>query len=313
MNTIPFIDFAKFDDADAAREIGHKLFTACRDVGFAYLINLTTEKQQDQVNEMFQWSRKLFALSEQEKMLALRPKESWWHRGYSSIGKEQISQMEFDPEKLAELRKITPDFKESFDLGNDASTARLRNIWLPEDKLPGFRDSAKKFFEEGCTLEKKVLTALAMGIPGIEDNFFDEYHTERDNQIRLLHYPSAPVEVFTSGAKGRVAAHTDFGTCTLLFQDPQDKWGGLEVEDPHNPGHFVQAPPVQGTVVFNIGDFLMRWSNGKFTYVLEKVQLINPNFQRYAKVDSPPRPCPSPTRRPNPHTRALLYPLFHRS
>ena len=64
--------------------------------------------------------------------------------------------------------------------------------------------------------------------------------------------------------------YKDFGTCTLLFQDPQDKWGGLEVEDPHNPGHFVQAPPVQGTVVFNIGDFLMRWSNGKFTYVLEK-------------------------------------------
>jgi isopenicillin N synthase-like dioxygenase len=59
-----------------------------------------------------------------------------------------------------------------------------------------------------------VLTALAMGIPGIEDNFFDEYHAEHDNQIRLLHYPSAPVGVFTSGAKGRVAAHT---VCLLFF------------------------------------------------------------------------------------------------
>jgi len=69
------------------------------------------------------------------------------------------------------------------------------------------------FLGEGRTSQKKVLTALAMGIPGVEDNFFDEYHTEPANQIRLLHYPSAPVEVFASGKKGRIAAHT----VTALF------------------------------------------------------------------------------------------------
>jgi hypothetical protein len=53
-----------------------------------------------------------------------------------------------------------------------------------------------------------VLKALAMGIPGVPDNFFDEYHADADNQIRLLHYPGAPAEVFVSGAKGRVAPHT---------------------------------------------------------------------------------------------------------
>jgi isopenicillin N synthase-like dioxygenase len=169
-------------------------------------------------------------------MLAARPKDPTWHRGYSSIGKEQVSQMvrdlyyfpflafnyylkhqEFDPEKLAELRKVAPDFKESFDIGNSAPTARLTNIWLPEDRLPqlrGFRDDATKFFEEGCVLQKKVLTALAMGIPEVEDNFFDEYHVQHENQIRLLHYPGAPVEVFTSGTKGRVGAHT---VCHLFF------------------------------------------------------------------------------------------------
>jgi len=92
----------------------------------------------------------------------------------------------------------------------------------------------------------------------------------------LLHYPGAPVEVFTSGAKGRVAAHTDFGTCTLLFQDPQDKLGGLEVEDPHKPGHFVPAPPVEGTIVFNIGDFLMRWSNDILKSTLHRVRAPPP-------------------------------------
>ena len=162
-------------------------------------------------------------------MLAARPKDPIWHRGYSGIGKEQVSQMvcylriaippfnvkfiiqEFDPEKLAELRRVAPDFKESFDVGNGVPTARLTNIWPPEDKLPqlrGFRDETTIFFEECWILQKKALTALAMGIPGVEQTFFDEYHTEHDNQVRLLRYPGAPVEVFTSGTKGRVGAHT---------------------------------------------------------------------------------------------------------
>jgi len=99
-------------------------------------------------------------------------------------------------------------------VGCDSPTARLRNVWLPEEKLPGFRENVNDFFfEEGRTSQKKVLTALAMGIPGVEDNFFDEYYTEPANQIRLLHYPSAPVEVFASGKKGRIAAHT----VTALF------------------------------------------------------------------------------------------------
>ncbi|KIM75000.1 hypothetical protein PILCRDRAFT_689677 [Piloderma croceum F 1598] len=264
---------------EAAREIGNKFFAACRDVGFAYLINLTTAEQQEHVNKMFQWSRTLFGLSEEDKMRAARPKDPTWHRGYSGVGREQVSQMEYDPDKLAELRKVAPDYKESFDLGNDAPTARLPNVWPPEEEIPalrGFRAHAKEFFEQGLLLEKKVLKALAMGIPGAADNFFDEYHADAENQIRLLHYPGAPAEVFVSGAKGRVAPHTDFGTCTLLFQDPEDTRGGLEVEDPRKPGHFVPAPPVAGAIVFNIGDFLMRWSNDMLKSTLHRVRAPSP-------------------------------------
>jgi isopenicillin N synthase-like dioxygenase len=88
---------------------------------------------------------------------------------------------------------------------------------------------------------------------GLDPNFFENYHDKPENQLRLLHYPSVEREKL----KGRCNAHSDFGTCTLLFQDDV---GGLQLE---REGEFVDVEPIKGSVVFNIGDFLMRWSNGK--------------------------------------------------
>lgn len=57
----------------------------------------------------------------------------------------------------------------------------------------------------------------------------------------------------------RLPAHTDFGTITLVFQD---ECGGLEIEHPKKPGEFIRADPVKDAIVMNIGDLLMRWTNG---------------------------------------------------
>lgn len=54
-------------------------------------------------------------------------------------------------------------------------------------------------------------------------------------------------------------AHTDWGSVTMLFQDD---CGGLEVQNRH--GEFVKAPPLKNAIIMNIGDILMRWSNGMF-------------------------------------------------
>jgi hypothetical protein len=68
----------------------------------------------------------------------------------------------------------------------------------------------------------QTLKALAVGMPGVPPGFFEEYHDEGDNQLRLLHCqsllqsrstrliidPSAPWKAFESGEKGRIRAHT---------------------------------------------------------------------------------------------------------
>lgn len=68
--------------------MGKALYTACRDVGFAYLINTTIP--QEAVAGMFEWSAKFFALPQETKEKAPHPPEGYKHRGYSGIGKEQV-------------------------------------------------------------------------------------------------------------------------------------------------------------------------------------------------------------------------------
>lgn len=81
-------------------------------------------------------------------------------------------------------------------------------MWLPEEVLPGFKDAASAFFNTCRQFElEKLLPALSLGL-GLPGEFLGNYHQEAENQIRLLHYPAAPAEEFTSGGRGRVGAHT---------------------------------------------------------------------------------------------------------
>ncbi|KAK7041439.1 hypothetical protein VNI00_009305 [Paramarasmius palmivorus] len=268
--TIPVIDFTDFGDgtSEKAEEIGREFFKACRDVGFAYLVNTGIPK--DKVDEMFEWSSKFFSLPVEVKNKAPHPPEGWKHRGYSGIGMEQLSQMVFDLEELAAIRTGKfPDFKESFDLGKDDTSATLDNIWIPEEDLPGFRKHVMDYFWTCRRFQvEKLLPALAIGM-GLDRNFFNEYHKNADNQLRLLRYPSGPAQAFETGQKGRCGAHTDYITCTILFQD---RVGGLEVESPNEPGVFIPVHPMEGAAIFNIGDFLMRWSNDTLKSTLHRVR-----------------------------------------
>jgi isopenicillin N synthase-like dioxygenase len=82
-------------------------------------------------------SKKFFDLPESTKQLAPHPPGGSHHRGYSGLGLEKVSQNVFDKEKLDALRAV-PDVKESFESGN-VDDEMQPNIWLPEEKLPGFK------------------------------------------------------------------------------------------------------------------------------------------------------------------------------
>lgn len=259
-NPIPLIDFSNWynEPSPTSRlETASDLVSACRDVGFVYITNHGIS--QTLLDQAFAHSRNLFSLPHEQKMLAPHPPGYDVHRGYSWPGLEKVSQYaggdEAEGEKLREVR----DCKESFEIGSEAFEEQP-NLWLPENVLPGFRDFMVDFYWECHKLAQEILRAIAVGL-GIKDpDSLLKPHSGLNNQLRLLHYPPIPASEIESGEAARMPAHSDWSSITMLFQDD---CGGLEVEDPQATGRFVPATPVPGAVVVNVGDLLMRWSNGE--------------------------------------------------
>ena len=61
----------------------------------------------------------------------------------------------------------------------------------------------------------------------------------------------------------------------------QDQVGGLEVQN--HQGEWVTAHPIEGTLVVNVGDLLMRWSNDVFRFTPHRV-INRQSCERYSMV-----------------------------
>jgi isopenicillin N synthase-like dioxygenase len=114
---IPIVDFSSWknsSDHTARLQVAKQIVSASREVGFVYIINHALPDSL--LDEAFEWSRRFFALSEEDKLKAPHP-EGWAvHRGYSWPGLEKVSQAmseENDEERIKMLREVT-DFKVAF-------------------------------------------------------------------------------------------------------------------------------------------------------------------------------------------------------
>ncbi|TGJ84016.1 hypothetical protein E0Z10_g4743 [Xylaria hypoxylon] len=284
---IPVVDLSSWTDGSATdrKRIASELTDACRRVGFVYVVNHGVPA--DLLEEAFAWSRRLFDLPLEKKMLAPHPSGSSVHRGYSWPGLEKVSQTVYadgeedkqvDDRKVSDVKlRMSNDYdiecllgkQESYEIGSEA-LVQQPNIWLPPDVLPGFREFTTTFYWRCFDVAKELLRALALGIGLDDEDFFSRFHSGLNNQLRLLHYPPVEVEKLAHNEVARMPAHSDWGTVTMLFQDDR---GGLQVEDPTQQGCFVDATPMSGALIMNVGDLLMRWSNDYLKSTLHRVTL----------------------------------------
>jgi len=274
-SAIPVIDIAAvFSGTSAQRkELAWEVHKACRDTGFFYIANHHVPAEL--IDQQFAWARRFFALPLADKM-AIDMKKSATRAGYEPIGEQQLDSQD------AKAKAAPPDLKESFYCGleladtDEWAKARLRgfghNQW--PRTLPGFRDQMIAYRQIMTELADRLLSLLALSLDQPEDGFA-AYFDRAIGTLRLLRYPSHPRDALTN--QMGAGAHTDWGGVTILAQDAS---GGLEVRNV--AGEWIEATPVPGTFVINLGDLMSRWTNGLYNSTMHRVKNNRSSHDRYS-------------------------------
>lgn len=266
--SVPVVDIGPLLSADPEghRAVADALGRAAGEVGFVYVTGCTPP---DGVFErLLAATEAFFALPVEEKLRTYIG-DSVNHRGYVPEGEEVFS-------------GGTPDKKEAFDVVPDVPLpAAMRphpltgaNRW-PD--VPGFERAVLEYYAHVWSVARALFRGFAMAL-GEAPDAFDRYLTAPPSQLRLLHYPPDETAVDRPG----IGAHTDYECFTLLRATTP----GLEVLN--GAGEWVDAPPLDGAFVVNIGDMLETWTNGRFvatTHRVRKVTTERYSFPLFCSLD----------------------------
>jgi isopenicillin N synthase-like dioxygenase len=259
--TIPVIDVAalRSDDAAACAAVAAQIAAACRTSGFFYIVGHGVDAAL--IDELFAQTRAFFAQSLDAK-LALAATDMTGERGYEPLRAQTL-----EP-------GMPPDLKESFLLGREPEL----NLW---PGLPGWRATMERYAAEMRELARVMLRGMALSLDLPPDRF-ESFGIDPIATLRLLHYPEQPANP-SPGEKG-CGAHTDWGSITFLLQDDA---GGLHVRGPNG---WIDAAPIPGSFVVNIGDMMARWTNDRYRSTLHRVINVSgrPRYSIPFFFDGPP-------------------------
>jgi len=130
--------------------------------------------------------------------------------------------------------------------------------------LPTFRAAVEDYAAHVTRIGNQILHAVALCL-GAPEHFFEPFYNRSMTRGQLICYPPTTVADDQFG----VAPHSDFGCITLLLQETP----GLEAQV---GDRWVPVPPVDDTLVINVGDLLERWSGGRVPSTLHRVVNRNP-------------------------------------
>ena len=169
------------------------------------------------------------------------------------------------------------DQRENFDVGPERAALDLGpddpaylglvgpNQW--PDALPSFKPAVLTWLGEAERVMREVLRVLAAALGQPETHFDQWFDGETWANAKLVRYPGRDTVESDQG----VGAHKDYGYLALLLQDDL---GGLQVEA--LDGSWIDATPVPGAFVVNIGEMLEYATGGYLTATNHRV--VSPRF-----------------------------------
>ncbi len=244
-DAIPVIDLAPLSAGPDRQNVADALHAASQGLGFIYIKGhgIPDRQMQDARSAAYEF----FRSSEAQKADILVSRQ---HRGWLKPGAS----------KMHDGAKV--DLKESFIWGEqDASghtvedhALRGNNQW--PDWVPQLRPAALAYFDSAHRVAHELMRGFALGLK-LEEDFFLRSADRPLSRASFVYYPAQ--DEHCGKDQFGVAPHTDFGVLTVLCQDST---GGLQVQDVH--GDWIEAPPIEGTLVVNVGDLLSRWTGGAY-------------------------------------------------
>jgi isopenicillin N synthase-like dioxygenase len=269
-SSIPVIDVAPLlGTPHTLDRMARAIDDACSNVGFFYICNHGVDPAC--VERAFAEARRFFALPYAEKMKIHYKKDGRISRvrGFVPLG------------ELKAERHGTPDLQEGFDFSlelpaDDPDYLAGNPMYGPNrwpEGLPAFRTAVYGHFEAMVALGTRLFRAFALAL-GLPADFFADKITRPLAQGRVIYYPPAPPE---EGRWG-IGAHCDYECFTILAQD---EVGGLQVRNA--AGEWIEAPPIPGAYIVNLGDMMARWTNDRYRSTPHRV-LNRSGRARYSLV-----------------------------
>ena len=267
---LPVIDVAPLAGASAATAaavpapvtpealaVAGQIQAACRERGFFYVTGHGVPAAL--LDELTEASAEFFALPATDKLeIAMERGGRAW-RGYFPVGGELTSGQPDLKEGLyfgAELPEDDPRVRAGLPLHG-------RNLFPAQ--VPRLRELVLSYLDALTGLGQTVLAgvALSLGLPAAY--FAAGYTADPTVLFRIFSYPPSPPGFSGWG----VGEHTDYGLLTLLAQDDS---GGLQIAAPEG---WIDAPPLPGTFVCNIGDMLDRMTGGWYRSTPHRVRNLS--------------------------------------
>ena len=261
---IPVVDISSLRDSSDPMRVASALHAASQSLGFIYVDGHgITKKTIDSARDC---AMQFFRSREEQKRIVT---VSSHHRGW----------LERDGAKMHDDAKS--DLKESFIWGPEYNVKRITdehplrgpNQW--PNFVPGMKAASMEYFEKAHEVANCLMRGFAIGL-GLDEHFFLRTASSPLSRASYVFYPNQPEDM--DHDQFGVGPHTDFGVLTVLCQD---SLGGLQVEN--IDGDWVHAPPIDGTLVVNVGDLLSRWTDGAYKSTPHRV-INNSGYDRLSLV-----------------------------
>lgn len=263
--TLPIIDITDFQTGslESKKQIAAALGSAARDTGFFYIKGHGVD--QHLIDRLFAASKEFH-----EKPRGFKMK--YWcgfstnHRGYVPF------------EENGQNFPASLNMNEAFDLSFEApdnhpdfvSQWRMTgpNVW-PD--IEAWQETVSTYYQVVFDLGLTLMEALSLEL-NIDSARLKQHINCPTTQLRMLRYIANDLPQ-TKKVVG-IDAHSDFECFTILLQ------GGPGLQVMNADDYWVEAPPLPGCFIVNIGDIFETWTGGLYKSTQHRV--VNTGNERYS-------------------------------